>query len=300
MGEPERQDLPDPIRDHRRQWRDCLYVYPVISRRSRGLSIGVNLNPDKACNFRCLYCQIDRTVRRDLHTVDLGILRRELHLAVSEAVGGRLWAESRFAATTTEMRRINDIALSGDGEPTCVAELPGAVRIAAEARRESGLDDLKLVLITNASRLDDEPFQRARGDLWANNGEIWAKLDAGTEAYFRTVNRPAKKLSLARILDNILSVAVERPVVIQTLLCRIDGRTPAPGEIEAYCGRLRKLMADGGRIGSVQLHTLARAPASGRVSFLPPDELDAIAETIRRSLGPVPVAVYYGADVAPQ
>ncbi len=46
---------------HSRSWQSNRYVYPVISRRSKGLSIGVNLNPDKVCNFDCVYCCVDRT-----------------------------------------------------------------------------------------------------------------------------------------------------------------------------------------------------------------------------------------------
>ena len=42
------------VRDHTRHFTDFTFVYPVISRRSRGLSIGVNLNPDKVCNFDCV------------------------------------------------------------------------------------------------------------------------------------------------------------------------------------------------------------------------------------------------------
>lgn len=48
------------VRDHTRVYRDFTYVYPVISRRSGGLSVGINLNPDKVCNFDCVYCEVDR------------------------------------------------------------------------------------------------------------------------------------------------------------------------------------------------------------------------------------------------
>ena len=46
--------------DHRREWREFDYAYPVLSRRSKGISLGVNLNPDKICNFDCVYCEVDR------------------------------------------------------------------------------------------------------------------------------------------------------------------------------------------------------------------------------------------------
>lgn len=36
------------------------FVYAVISQRAHGLSIGINLNPNKACNFDCAYCEVNR------------------------------------------------------------------------------------------------------------------------------------------------------------------------------------------------------------------------------------------------
>ena len=288
------------IRDHRRQWRDCLYVYPVISRRAKGLSIGVNLNPDKRCTFACLYCQVDRHVERNLHAVDLPTLAGELATALAEAASGRLWAEPRFAATPPELRRINDIAFSGDGEPTCLGEFDRAVAIAAEAKAAAGLDDVKIVVITNASRLAGPQFQRALPILDAAGGEIWAKLDAGTEEHFRRVNRPAGKVNLEEIVAGITAVARGRAVVIQTLLPRIDGQGPPPEEIDAYCARLRGIRDAGGQIKLVQLHTIARSPACASVSALADADLDDVARKVRSAVAGLCVETYYGQDVAPQ
>jgi wyosine [tRNA(Phe)-imidazoG37] synthetase (radical SAM superfamily) len=286
-------------RDHRRQWRRCLYVYPVISRRSKGLSIGVNLNPDKQCNFSCIYCQIDRRIRRDLNEVDLPTLAGELRLALQEATSGNLWSEARFAPTPEALRRINDIAFSGDGEPTCLPNFDEAVEIAAAARKEIGRNDVKIVVITNASQFDQPQFKRALPLLDAGNGEIWAKLDAGTEEFFRRVNRPYPVITLRHILANICSVARGRPVVIQSLFFRTENRAPPEREINAYIENLREIITGGGKIKLVQVHTIARPPASPSVGALPNEELDAIADKVRAALGNVAVETYYGADITP-
>jgi wyosine [tRNA(Phe)-imidazoG37] synthetase (radical SAM superfamily) len=282
------------LRDHRRQWRDCLYVYPVISRRARGLSIGVNLNPDKRCNFACPYCQIDRRKRRSLEYVDLVKMGQELAIALDAAMSGRLWHEKPFDAVEPAMRRINDIAFSGDGEPTCVPNFDKAVEVAAAAKKAAGCNDVKLVVITNATALDQPHVQRALPILDANNGEIWAKLDAGSEEYFQTVNRPCPGLSLDKIVLDIASVARDRPVVIQTLFFRIRDQDPADQEIAAYCGRLRSIIDSGGHIKLVQLHTIARRPAQAWATALPDRELDEIADTIRKQVPAAPVETYYG------
>ena len=286
--------------DHRRQWRDCLYVYPVIARRSRGLSIGVNLNPDKRCTFSCLYCQINRRIRRDLQHVAVGAIEKELELALAEAVSGRLWREERFAATPEELRRLNDIALSGDGEPTCLPDFDKAVEAAAKARAKFHLTAVKIIVLTNATQFDRPQFQRALPILDANNGEIWAKLDAGTEAYFQRINRPEPDISLGRITDNIIAVARGRPVVIQSLFCRLNGRAPSAQEIAAYGDRLGEILDGGGQLKLIQVHTVARPPAEKGVSALPDGQLEAIARTIRGALPDTPVETYYGADVEPQ
>jgi len=288
------------VADHRRQWRDCLYVYPVISRRARGLSIGVNLNPDKRCTFSCVYCQINRRVHRGLTGVDLAILHDELHLAMEEATGGRLWHEPRFNTTPRRLRRINDIAFSGDGEPTCLENFDAAVAAAAEVQDHFNRWNVKLVVLTNAAHLQSPQVQRALPILDAHNGEIWAKLDAGTEAFFRRVNRPRGELTLAKIVRDITAVAQGRPVVIQTLLFRHDGAAPPAEEIDAYIGRLRGILDAGGSIKLVQLHTVARPPAEASVARLGDDELDAIAARVRRALPDVPVETYGGQDVPPQ
>ncbi|MBS3820208.1 MAG: radical SAM protein [Planctomycetes bacterium] len=296
---------PDPnpdrvVDNHRRQWRDCRFVYPVVSRRAGGLSIGVNLNIDKRCNYRCIYCQIDRRVGRRSVEIDVDRLGEELDLALQAARSGEVWSEPRFADTPEPMRRINDIAFSGDGEPTCLPQFPDAVDAAVDALKRADADDVKIVLITNSTHLRDATTQDGLKLLDAHNGEIWAKLDAGTEEMFRRVNRPPAGLTLQEICDNLLATALVRPIVIQTLLMRIDGEPPVDAEIAAYIGRLRWLIGNGGQVKLLQLHTVARPPAMPGVAMLPEPDLRAIAAHIGSDLPGLDIAVYTGREVSPQ
>jgi wyosine [tRNA(Phe)-imidazoG37] synthetase (radical SAM superfamily) len=283
-----------PHTDHRRQWRDYRYVYPVISRRSKGLSIGINLNHDQRCTYACIYCQIDRHVPRPAHKVDLPILRRELEAVLTEATSGRIWQEERFAATPAELRRLNDIAFSGDGEPTCLPNFDEAVAAVAEVKDRMGLEAVKIVVITNASQFRTRQFQAALPILDAHHGEIWAKLDAGSEAYFRRVNRPAPAVTLAGIVEGIAEVARGREVVIQSLFARLDGAAPPPEELAAYCDRLRDILAAGGKIKLLQVHTVARRPAEASVGPLDDEQLRAIAGAIRQAVPAMVVETYSG------
>ena len=85
------------VRDHTRVYRDFTYVYPVISRRSGGLSIGINLNPDKVCNFDCVYCEVDRKTPPATRVLDLLKARAELCRLVDGALAGELARDPKFA-----------------------------------------------------------------------------------------------------------------------------------------------------------------------------------------------------------
>jgi len=286
-----RQDnaLASYFAEHHRTWRDNLYVYPVISRRSGGLSIGVNLNPDKACNFDCVYCQVDRTVPPVVRQVDPSRLRDELEYTVRAAADGSLFEDAHFRDVPPSHRRINDIAFSGDGEPTTSPHFLAAVEMAAGIRRSLGLDDVKLVLITDAAYLHKPEVRAALAVMDANNGEIWAKLDAGTESYYQMINRP--NVPLQTVLDNILEAARVRPVVIQSLWMNVNGEPPPNAEIDAFAEHLCDMLAAGGLIKLVQIYTIARRTAEPWVTPLDDAGLERIAVRVRAIVN-VPIATY--------
>jgi wyosine [tRNA(Phe)-imidazoG37] synthetase (radical SAM superfamily) len=283
-----------PFDAHPRNFAANRYVYPVLSRRAGGISIGVNLNIDQICNFRCIYCQIDRSQPAESAPVDLKQLAGELDHMVTLVTSGAIFEGVQFGDTPPALRRLNDIALSGDGEPTACPQFPEAVQVCAEVRRRHALSDLKLVLITNASLFHQPRVRQALETLDANGGEIWAKLDAGTEDYYRLVARSA--VPWRQILDNLREAALVRPIVLQSLWMRIRGEAPSPAELEAYAERLEEILAAGGRVKLVQIHTIARRPAEQWATALEDAEVDAIAEQVRRRTG-LPVAAFYGNQI---
>lgn len=283
--------LRDAYRRHERRWADNLFVYAVVSRRSHGVSVGINLNPGKECNFDCLYCQVDRTVPPRVRKVDLERLARELDAVLEAAADGSLYDAAPFTAVSPDQRVVRDIAFSGDGEPTAYPRFKEAVEIAAAARARYRLDQAKIVLITDAAYLSKPAVREALEVLDANNGEIWAKLDAGTEEYFQLIDRP--NVSLQRALENILDAARSREVVIQSLFMRVHDRPIPDEEVDAYCARLNWLLSEGGAIKNVQLYTVARTPAEPVVSPLSDEDLDRIADRVRARV-PVEVETFYG------
>jgi wyosine [tRNA(Phe)-imidazoG37] synthetase (radical SAM superfamily) len=278
--------------DHGRIYRENKFVYPVLSRRSGGISIGVNLNPDKVCNFDCIYCQVDRRSEAETRFVEMNRLWDELDVMLDFVTSGRIYEEARFANVPAPLRRLNDIAFSGDGEPTTYRNFDEIIAGAAGLKRRRGLGDVKLVLITNATMFHRPAVERGLEILDANNGEIWAKLETGTDEYYQLVERT--KIPFRQVLDNIAAAAGKRPLVIQSLFMRIRGEAPPAGEISAFCDRLNEIVATGARLKSVQVYTVARQPAESFVEPLKNDELDAIAQVVRERTS-IPAAVFYGA-----
>ena len=275
----------------RRDFADNFFVYAVVSRRSHGVSIGLNLNPDKVCNFDCVYCQVDRRTPPVVREVDQARLIDELEDMLDRVLSGDLFEHPRFLDTPPALRRLNDIAFSGDGEPTTCPEFPEIVAKVAEVKRRRALADVKMVLITNATRLHHPPVRAALEIFDGNQGEVWAKLEAGTEDYYRQVERTT--IPFQKVLDNIALAARARPVVIQALFLKMHGEPPTPQELEAFCDRLNEIRAGGGQISLVQVYTVAREPAEAFAQPLADAQVDAISTLVRKRTG-IPAESYYG------
>ncbi len=278
-------------RDHRRNFAENHYVYAVVSRRSKGVSIGINLNPDKVCNFDCVYCQVDRKTPPVVRDVDEPRLLAELDDMLGLVTSGGLFEHERFRQTPPGLRRLNDIAFSGDGEPTTCPRFLDIVRAVADLKRHRGLDDVKLVLITNATMFHRPAVREVLAVLDANNGEVWAKLEAGTEAYYQQIDRTT--IPFRRILDHITEAAKARPLVIQALFLRLQGNPPPTEELEAFCDRLNEILKAGGQIKLVQVYTVAREPAEAYVDALSHAEVDAIVTLVQNRSG-LPAEPFYG------
>ncbi len=278
-------------KDHRRCYGELLYVYPVISRRSRGVSIGINLNPDKICNFDCVYCEVDRVTPARTKKVDLGILADELRFLLEDWRSGKMFASPPFDTVPQDWRRLNDIAFSGDGEPTTCPLFFESVQLASELREEIAEASTKLVLITDAACLDRPGVVRGLEIMSRLPHEVWAKIDAGTDDFYREVNRTSVPFS--RVIENILRASRWLPLIVQTLFFKLRGEAPSLAEVEAYCARLNHILSNGGQLIKVQLYTIARPTAEAFATALPQPELDRIASVIRRETS-LEVEVYGG------
>ena len=277
--------------NHNRIYGSNRFVYPVLSRRSNGVSLGVNLNPDKVCNFDCIYCQVDRTTRSETRFVEMDQLLAELRTTLDFITSGDFFGDGPFKDIPPELKRLNDIAFSGDGEPTTYKNFDAIISACASLKQELELDDVKMVLITNASMFHRDHVKAGLQILDENQGEIWAKLEAGTEAYFQIIDRTSFKLQ--EIVDNIAAAARRRSIVIQSLFMNVNGVAPSNEELLAFCNRLSEIVTAGGAIDHVQIYTVARPPAESFVTALSNSEVDQIVTLVKEQTGMTAVP-YYG------
>jgi hypothetical protein len=197
-------------------------VYAVPSRRNPGISVGINLNPDKVCSFDCVYCQVDRATPPGTRDVCPALVLEELQAMIELVVSGAIYDQEAFAGVPERLKRLNDIAFSGDGEPTSSTYFGRIVRGVTAMKRRRGLERAKLVIMTNASVLHRPEIQRALTVLDDNQGEIWAKLDAGTDAHYREIDRTT--IPFERILTNLQETARRRSLLIQSLFSQTRSR----------------------------------------------------------------------------
>jgi wyosine [tRNA(Phe)-imidazoG37] synthetase (radical SAM superfamily) len=290
------QTAPLTPRNHDRDNAGMTYVYPVVSRRAGGVSVGVNLNPNNACNWACVYCQVPNLTRGAAPDIDLAQLEAELRAMLGDILHGD-FMQTRVPEAA---RRLNDIALSGNGEPTSARAFPQIIELIGRVMAEFDLvgaegnperKTAKLVLITNGSLADRPRVQEGLRKMAALNGEVWFKFDSATAAGMRAVNQT--RISPDKQLERLAVAARLCPTWLQTCAFALDGAPPSETEQAAYLATVKRIKQEGIPVRGVLLYGLARPsmqPQAPRLSALPVEWLEAFAEKIRAAGLPVKVS----------
>lgn len=255
-------------------------VYPVISRRSGGLSLGINLNPDKACTFDCVYCQVDRLEEVSLPALDLKQIRGELEDWIKKITK---------KGNCYQGYPLRDIAIAGDGEPTMVRELGNLIGSIIELKKKYQLDECKLVLFTNGTHIHSKNLKAQLPSFFNNSGEIWFKLDFWDEISLRKVNRT--RSSYISLINNLKQLGSEFPLVLQSCFFSWQGERLKPSHYEKYRNLINHLLSAGVQIKLIQVYTLARKPAEHQAKPWMDEEMEEISSYLKRYLN-VPIEIY--------
>ena len=264
------------IHDHSRELSGLKYIYSVISRRAGGLSIGVNLNVNNACNWQCIYCEIPNLTRGTPPRIELDVLEQELRFFLNEIIHGDYMEKN----VSLEDRHLKDIAFSGNGEPTSANEFPEVISIVKKILSEFNLlHKIKIRLITNGSLMHQTSVIKSVGMLKEMNGEVWFKVDAATEESIKTINQVNLKPS--QILERLKNSANVCPTFVQTCIFTIDGKGPSKKDIDAYVELINEVKSI---IQGVHLYGLARPslqPQAKNLGRIDEEVLQDIAKELR-------------------
>lgn len=266
--------------DHRRDSAGLLYVYPVVSRRAGGVSIGINLNTNNACNWACLYCQVENLTRGGPPPIDLSRLERELTGFLEDALTGDFMQRQ----VPPEARHLMDIAFSGNGEPTSAPEFAEAVERVATVLQRFGLHGkLMIRLITNGSFMHRAEVQRGIELLGKLGGEVWFKIDRADATNVAAIN--GIPMTVEKVARHLKICAGLASTWVQTCWFALDGQAPTASAEDAYCALLKPLAE---QLSGIHLYGLARPsmqPAAPRLSRLSPADLMAFADRIQEKTG---------------
>lgn len=267
--------------DHSRDSAGLTYVYPVISRRAGGVSIGINLNPNNACNWRCVYCQVPDLKRGSAPRIDLNRLESELRSFLHELTAGDYMQQH----VPLEARKIHDIALSGNGEPTSAKEFEQVIELIGRVKKDFALPAaLKIVLITNGSLIHRPAVQAGLKRMGELQGEVWFKFDRASSKERQRINNTS--ISLKKIRDHLQIAALLCPTWLQTCVFQLDGMPPSDEETAAYLNFLQQLSQDKIPVQGVLLYGIARPslqPEASRLSKIDDAWLSQFGEQIKRT-----------------
>lgn len=268
------------VQDHRRDVTGMTYVYPVVSRRAGGVSVGINLNPNNACNWRCIYCQVPDLRRGGPPPIDLAQLEMELCDMLAQLYRGDYLAQH----APPKARRVVDIAFSGNGEPTSAAEFPAAVALVGRLLASFALPEPpRIRLITNGSLLDREDVQAGIAQIGLQGGEVWFKVDAVDPARMKQINGVGYEP--ATVLRRLKRSGELCETWVQTCWFALDGQPATAAESDAY---LDFLTAAKDFVAGAHLYGLARPSLQAeaiRLSALPAAQLERLAALIRQKTG---------------
>jgi histidinol dehydrogenase len=273
-----------PEENHRTDRERGAIVYPVYSRRSEGLSIGINLFPDKkVCSFDCPYCEVFPFETDIKFSID--VMKEALIKTIEDARRKNIL--------------IKDICFSGNGEPTMSPHFQNAMNQAAMIKKQFA-QEAKLVLITNGTMLlhqksFDYLVDAATGK---KNLDIWLKLDAGTEHWFKLIDR--SDVSYHDLINRIKLFAEKAPFTIQMMMCSIDEQSPSSEEKSAWIDLISELALIAKKscgIKAIQIYGKSRSAAEDPKAEKIADEMlqkraTQLQEVFQKNNLIIPIKVY--------
>jgi len=194
---------------------------PVPSRRL-GHSLGINNIPPKVCTYSCVYCQVGKTTKMEIH-------RRNFY-RTDEIIKE---VKKKIESAEKKGETVDYLSFVPDGEPTLDINIGDEI----DLLRPLGI---KIAIITNASLIWDG---NVRNDL-SKADWVSLKIDAVGKDIWHKINRPHRLLKLEAILEGELKFAniFKGELTTETML--IQGINDREKEIRKIADFLAELKPD--------------------------------------------------------
>lgn len=240
---------------------------PIHSRRL-GTSLGINLMPNdgKICSFDCLYCEAGYNAQGP------GKSGLPARASVSTAL------EEKLRGMKEGGENLDVITFSGNGEPTLHPNFNDIIDDTI-ALRDKYFPTVKISVLTNATRILDKDVDAALRKV--DNNIL--KLDSAIPSTVQLLDRPTPGYDLEKIIGHLASFGKQG--IIQTMITRgshnganIDNSTDI--EIDALIEAYKRIGP-----GEIMIYTVDRPTPEKSLCRVSREELEGIAEKIRRETG---------------
>jgi len=154
------------------------YTFGPVPSRRLGLSLGVDVIPNKLCSLDCVYCEVGITDKR-------GLARKE-YLPAIEIL-------DEVKQVLAEYPQLDYITISGSGEPTLNSKIGDIIRGIKQ------MTNVPVAVLTNGTLLDDPEVRRDLMDA----DIVSPSLDAVTPEIFEKIDRPNPNLRIDNIIEGI-------------------------------------------------------------------------------------------------
>jgi len=242
---------------------DSIAFGPIFSRRLKQ-SLGINVLPttEKICSFNCVYCECGWTPDKDM-----------LHRSYCPAETILNAIEEKLKNCHEEKIAIDSITFSGNGEPTMHSDF-GKIISGLIPLRDRYYPKTAITCLSNSTQLFRPDVKEALQKI--ENPIL--KLDAGSEAFFKLVDRPTISITLQDILNQLKSF--QGNLIIQTMLLsgNIDNQNFDNSNKEELSQLLHHIQEINPK--KVMLYSLDRETPAGNLSKIGKIDLERVAKMI--------------------
>jgi wyosine [tRNA(Phe)-imidazoG37] synthetase (radical SAM superfamily) len=225
------------------------YLFGPVPSRRLGISLGIDLVPNKVCSLNCIYCEVGRTT--------ILTNKRKEYVPIDEVI-------TELRHYLGQYPQLDYLTFSGAGEPLLNS---GIGRLITVIKHE--FPQYKIALLTNGTLFCNEQVRQEvlQADL------ILPSLDAASEKIFQEINRPANGLKAADIIDGLVRLRQEFSGEIWLEIFFTPGLNDSLQELKLLKEAVEKIKPE-----RVQLNSLDRPGTEYWVESTAREKLEKIAD----------------------